>query len=423
MKRTVALLAALDTKADDAEFLRRRFADHGLKTAIIDTGVLDAPRIDADFSRRDVAVAGGAVLADLVAQQDRSVAVAAMAVGARAVVADLVRDGRVGGVFAIGGGAGTTTGATAMRDLPLGFPKAILTTVAAGNTAGYLGTSDIVLFPSLVDVAGVNRISSVTYRRAADAFAGMVVGSVTPGSADDAPRPLIAASMFGVTTDCVSRAKSVLEDAGCEVVVFHATGTGGRTMERLINEGLVDAVLDITTTEWADEIVGGILTAGPERLEAAASAGVPQVVSLGATDMVNFGPPETIPARFAGRLFYEHNAENTLMRVDAEEAARIGDAIGSRLRASTGPCTVLIPAEGTSALDGVGRPFDDPVARRALQQALSARLAGSPVRVIETAQHINEPAFAAMAARRLLAMMAPSPQDATVLPVKAKSHA
>lgn len=422
MNRTVALLAALDTKGDDADYLRRRFAEHDLRTIVIDTGVLDQPQITADIPREDVATAGGTALADLVAHHDRSAAVATMAAGASAVIAELVRDGRIAGVFAIGGGAGTTTGARAMRDLPLGFPKAILTTVAAGNTSGYLGTSDIVLFPSIVDVAGINRISAVTYRRAADAFAGMVAGSLTTDSSDEPPRPLIAASMFGVTTECVLQAKSVLEQAGCEVVVFHATGAGGRTMERLIAEGHVDAVLDITTTEWADEVVGGILTAGPERLGAAAKAGVPQVVSLGATDMVNFGPPESIPARFAGRLFYEHNAENTLMRVDAPEAARIGEAIGRRLRASTAACTVLIPANGTSALDGAGRPFDDPVARRALQEALTAQLAGSAVRVIETSQHINEPAFAAMAARRLLELLANRTSESNVLPLKAKSH-
>lgn len=401
MTNTVALLAALDTKAEDAGFLRDRFAHHGLSTVLVDTGVLGVQGRDAEISRQTVAEAAGVTIDDLVARQDRSAAVAAMAAGARRVVADLVSSGRVGGVFAIGGGAGTTTGAAAMRELPLGLPKAILTTVAAGNTAGYLGTSDIVLFPSVVDVAGLNRISAITYRRAADAFAGMVrgTGGTEPVGSD---RPVIAASMFGVTTSCVQQAKSVLEAAGCEVLIFHATGVGGQTIERLIAEGHIDGVLDVTTTEWADEVVGGILSAGPDRLGAAARRGIPAVVSLGATDIVNFGRPESVPRQFAGRLFYEHNAENTLMRVSAAEAERIGRAIGDKLRASTGPCTVLIPADGTSALDGAGLSFDDPVARRALQNAVTSTLAGSAVRVIETAQHLNDRAFANMAARRLL---------------------
>jgi uncharacterized protein (UPF0261 family) len=408
MNRTVALLSALDTKADDADFLRRRFAEHGLQVLLIDVGVLGSPGLDADVGREAVAAAGGTSITDLVAQQDRSVAVASMAAGAQWLVADLVRTHRIEGVFAIGGGAGTTIGATAMRDLPLGLPKAILTTVAAGNTAGYLGTSDIVLFPSVVDVSGINRISEITYRRAADAFAGMVLGAGVTSTRDPQDRPLVAATMFGVTTACVLQAKSVLEDEGCEVVVFHATGTGGRTMERLIAEGHIDGVLDMTTTEWADEIVGGVLSAGPDRLGAAARAGVPQVVSLGATDMVNFGRPESIPPQFAGRRFYQHNAENTLMRVSADEAELIGRAIGGQLRQCRASCTVLLPANGTSALDAAGQPFDDPSARRAMQTAVTSALAGSAVRVIETAQHLNDRSFANMAARRLLALMAES---------------
>ncbi|OBC02790.1 hypothetical protein A5784_01725 [Mycobacterium sp. 852013-50091_SCH5140682] len=404
---TVAVLCALDTKGEDADFILRCLRRHGLQTVLIDIGVLGTPHLEADISRETVAVSAGTTIAELGARHDRATAVASMADGARSVVADLAQTGLLGGVFAIGGGAGTTIGAIAMRDLPLGLPKAILSTVAAGNTASYVGTSDIVMYPSIVDFAGVNRISAITYRRAADAFVGMVLGAAEPAVDDDTvpDRPLIAASMFGVTTECVTQAKAVLEDAGCEVLVFHATGAGGRTMERLIADGHVDGVLDLTTTEWADEVVGGILTAGPQRLGAAARSGVPQVVSLGATDMVNFGPLETIPDRFTGRNFYQHNAENTLMRVNVEEARRIGRAIGAQLRNCAGPCTVLIPSAGTSALDAAGQPFDDPVARRVLQDAVTAELTNTSVRVIETAQHINDRTFAKMAARRLLDLL------------------
>ncbi|HXV92129.1 MAG TPA: Tm-1-like ATP-binding domain-containing protein [Pseudonocardia sp.] len=399
---TVVLLAALDTKADDAAFLNARLHENGHDVILVDVGVLGAPHIDPDVPRARVAEAGGGDLADLREHRDRGRAVATMARGAARVVAELVETGRAQAVLALGGGAGTTIGGAAMRPLPLGLPKLILTTVASGNTAGYVGTSDIVLFPSVVDVAGVNRISTITYTRAADALSGMLTGAARRPEPPAADRPLVAASMFGVTTPCVMRAKELLERAGCEVLVFHATGTGGRTLERLVAEGYVDAVLDITTTEWADEIVGGILSAGPHRLEAAAAAGVPQVVSLGATDMVNFGPPESVPERFAGRTLYRHNAENTLMRVSPEEAERIGAAIAEKLNASSGGATLLVPARGVSALDAPGQPFDDPVARAALVRALRADVDPQRVRVEELDLHVNDEAFADAAVHRVL---------------------
>jgi uncharacterized protein (UPF0261 family) len=400
---TIALIAALDTKADDAAFLAARLKSRGHDVTVVDVGVLGEPGIAPDITREQVAAAGGCSLAELVARADRSAAVAAMAAGATRVLAELHAEGRLSGALAIGGGAGTTIGSTALRGLPLGLPKVVLSTVAAADTSGYVGTSDIVMFPSIVDVAGINRISAITYGRAADALAGMVDGAAAeqPGRRARGA-PLVAATMFGVTTPCVLRAKHRLEDAGCEVLVFHATGVGGRTMERLVADGLVDAVLDVTTTEWADEVVGGILTAGPHRLEAAARAGVPQVVSVGATDMANFGPPGLIPARFADRLLYEHNAENTLLRVDAGEAAAIGAAIGRKLRSASGPATVLVPRRGVSALDITGGPFDDPRARAALSDALRAEVDGTNVRFEEHDMHINDDAFADLLADRVL---------------------
>ncbi|KXX61622.1 Tm-1-like ATP-binding domain-containing protein [Rhodococcus sp. LB1] len=403
MTTTVALIAALDTKADDARFIRERLREHGLQVHLIDVGVLDVPLLQPETTREEVAAAAGTELGALRRRHDRSAAVDAMGIGARRIVEELVAEQKIAGSFALGGGAGTTIGSTVMRDLPLGFPKAILSTVASGNTANYVGTSDIVMFPSIVDIAGLNRISTMTYSQAADAFAGMVNGLSTRPKPTPLPdRPLVAASMFGVTTPTVMRAKRILENAGCEVVVFHATGAGGRAMERLIAEGYFDAVLDITTTEWSDEVVGGILSAGPTRLESAALHGVPQVVSLGATDMVNFGAPETIPDGFSNRLLYHHNAENTLMRVTSNEARQIGEAIGRKLSLATGPCTLLIPLRGTSALDGDGEPFNCPEARRDLFDAVKSSLTDSAVAVVEIDQHINDEAFANSAARLLL---------------------
>ncbi|MCE0763606.1 Tm-1-like ATP-binding domain-containing protein [Pseudonocardia kujensis] len=396
---TVALLTALDTKAADAAYLRDRLHAAGHRVLLVDVGVLGEPGVVPDVTRDAVARAAGTDIVTLRAQADRGHAVAMMAAGATAVVHDL--SDRVDGFMAIGGGAGTTIGCAALRELPLGVPKVVLTTVAAGDTAGYLGTSDIVLFPSVVDVAGVNRISARTYALAADALSGMVTGLARPTPVVE-DRPVVAASMFGVTTPCVTRALEQLERAGCEVLVFHATGAGGRTMARLVAEGRVDAVLDLTTTEWADEIAGGILSAGPDRLT---SVDVPQVVSLGATDMVNFGSPETLPTRYAGRLLYRHNPQNTLMRVSPEEAKRIGAALGAALASATGPTVLLVPLRGVSALDAPGAAFEDPVARTALVDAVRARLHGSAVRVEDHDLHLNDPAFADLAASRVLQLL------------------
>lgn len=397
---SIALVAALDTKAEDAAFLASRLRSRDHEVVVVDVGVLGEPGLPADVPRSVVARAGGSSIEELVARRDRSAAVAVMTRGAAHVLADLHARGPLQGALAIGGGAGTTIGATALRALPLGLPKVVLTTLAA-ETSRFVGTSDVVLFPSLVDVAGVNRISRVSYTRAADALAGMVEGAPEP-PASERDRPLVAATMFGVTTPCVQRAKARLEAAGCEVLVFHACGAGGRMMERLVDDGLVDAVLDITTTEWADEVVGGILTAGPHRLEAAARAGIPQVVSLGATDMANFGPLRTVPSRLRGRCLYEHTADSTLLRVTPEEAVEIGRAIGRKLRGASGPATVVVPSRGVSALDDAGAPFDDARARAALAAAVRDELAGTSVHYEEHDLHINDDAFADRLAQRVL---------------------
>lgn len=417
---SIALVAALDTKAEDAAFLASRLRARGHEVTIVDVGVLGEPGLAADVEREQVAALGGTAHAELVVRRDRSEAVAVMATGATHVLADLHARGRLTGALAIGGGAGTTVGATAMRALPLGLPKVVLSTLAT-DPARFVGTSDIIMIPSVVDVAGVNRISAITYARAADALAGMVEGAAERPVPRDAP--VVAATMFGVTTPCVLRAKQRLEDAGCEVLVFHATGVGGRMMERLIDDGFVDAVLDVTTTEWADEVVGGIMPGGPHRLEAAARAGLPQVVSLGATDMVNFGPLDAVPERFGGRCLYEHTAASTLLRVSAQEAATIGTAIGRKLRAATGPTTVLIPLRGVSALDDANAPFEDPHARAALSDALRAELTGARVRVEEHDLHINDEAFADRLAEHVLAAMERPARPAATKAAGRESHA
>jgi uncharacterized protein (UPF0261 family) len=304
----------------------------------------------------------------------------------------------------LGGSAGTTIGTSAMRVLPLGLPKLMVSTLGSGQVRPYVGDKDILMLNSVVDIAGINRISRSILNNAAAAMAGMIRDRA-PDSADD--RPLVAATMFGVTTPCVQRARAILEKAGYEVLVFHATGNGGQAMESLIGEGVIAGVLDITTTELADELVGGILTAGPERLTAAARRGVPQVVSVGATDMVNFGPPETVPERFRHRQFYQHNPTVTLMRTTVEENAKLGEEIGRKVAATRGPAALLLPRRGVSAIDRDGEAFDDPAAREALLDAVR-RNCGS-IELLDLDLHINDQEFAQAAAEKLIELMKSRP--------------
>jgi uncharacterized protein (UPF0261 family) len=394
---TIAILGTMDTKGVEHAFVADCIRQQGHGVLIIDVGTLEAPKITPDISREEVASAAGVDLAALVAKRDRGEAVAAMSRGAPIVLARLAEEKRIDGVISLGGGGGTAIGTAAMRALPIGFPKLMVSTLASGNTAPYVGVKDIVMFPSIVDVAGLNRISRQLLARAAGAICGMVETQLPAAS----EKPIIVASQFGNTTACVEHARKILEAAGYEVLVFHATGTGGRTMESLIETGMVAGVLDITTTEWADELVGGILGAGPTRLEAAARKGVPAVVSTGCLDMVNFGPPETVPAKFSGRQFYQHNPQVTLMRTTPEECAKLGVILAEKLNLSTGPVTVLLPLRGGSVISARGGPFHDAAADAALYTSLKARLRSDiPVTELECA--INDPPFAEACAKTLL---------------------
>ncbi|MEX2186516.1 MAG: Tm-1-like ATP-binding domain-containing protein [Pirellulales bacterium] len=410
---SIYLLATLDTKGDEAEFVRRQLASHGAAVTLVDVGCLGKPAVAADIPREQVYSAAGASLAEVQQRGDRGHAVTIAAAGAAAVVSDAFAAEKVSGVLGLGGSAGSTIASAAMRALPLGVPKLLVSTLASGQVRHYVGDKDILMLNAVVDIAGINRISRAVLGNAAAAMAGMVRARETQSSAAHdgatADKPLVAATMFGVTTPCVEAAKRILADAGYEVVVFHAVGSGGQAMESLIRDGLFAGVLDITTTELADELVGGVLSAGPNRLTAAAEKGVPQVVSVGATDMVNFHAAETVPAEFADRKFYQHNASVTLMRTTADECAAIGGEIGRMLAAARGPVAVFLPANGVSAIDAKGQPFDDPAARSALFTAIRTKLAEAGasdcVEVVELDQHINDAAFAEAMARRLLAML------------------
>ncbi len=397
----VLLLATLDTKGAEAAFVRDLLVGEGVAVRLVDTGCLGEPQAAADVTREEVFAAAGETLDAVRAKGDRGHAVTRAADGAAEIVRKAYAAGELAGVLGIGGGAGTTIGTRAMRALPIGVPKLMVSTLASGEVSHFVGSRDVMMLNSVVDILGLNRISRAVLARAAQAMAGMARAGEPPASDED--RPLVAATMFGVTTPCVERAKEVLEEAGYEVLVFHATGSGGRTLESLAEDGLLAGVLDVTTTELADELVGGVLSAGPDRLTAAGAAGVPQLVSAGATDMVNFHGMDTVPERFRGRNLYRHNENVTLMRTTPEECARIGADIGAKVARAAGPVRVLLPRRGVSALDREGQPFDDPAARSALADAVRENAGAAAVEELD--RHVNDPEFARAAAEALLAMM------------------
>jgi uncharacterized protein (UPF0261 family) len=380
----VLVIGTLDTKGEELAFLRARLQQAGVEVLLVDAGTGGPPRgADPDFAL------GGEFA-------DRGEAVAAMAKAAAELAARLHAEGRVDGVLGAGGSGNTAIVTAAMRALPVGVPKLMVSTMAAGDTRDYVGGSDVTLMASVTDVAGLNSISARILANAAAAMAGMVN---MPSVERRDERPLIGATMFGVTTPCVDRARELLEARGYEVLVFHATGTGGRAMESLVESGLLRGVLDVTTTELCDDLVGGVLSAGPGRLEAAGRAGLPQVVSVGALDMVNFGARDTVPPRFEDRNLYVHNPSVTLMRTTPDECRELGRRIAAKLSAAQGPTVLFLPLRGVSLIDADGQPFHDPEADAALFDALRAG-AGERVEVIEMDCNINDAAFAeAMAAR------------------------
>ena len=394
---TVVLVGTLDTKGREYDYLRERLRGHGVDTILVDGGVLGEPLAEADVPREEVAEAAGADFRSLAEAGDRGAAVETMARGAAEIVKGLHAEGRLDAVLALGGSGGTALATEAMRALPVGVPKLMVSTMASGDTRPYVGASDVAMMYSVVDIAGINAVSAQILANAAAAAAGMATAGA-PAAGED--RPLVGATMFGVTTPSVTAARERLEELGYEVLVFHATGTGGQSMEALVRDGFITASLDITTTELADDLVGGVLSAGPDRLEAAGELGIPQVVSLGALDMVNFGPIETVPPEFRDRLLYKHNPTVTLMRTTPEECAELGRRIAVKLNAARGPLTLFVPLAGVSLIDKEGEVFWDPDADSALFEALRATLEPS-VEVRELETDVNDPDFARAMADRL----------------------
>lgn len=394
---TVALLGAFDTKGKEYRFVKTCIENQGLKTFLIDVGILDQPTLKADVDSRQVAQIAGADIVDLRQKKDRGSAMAVMSWGIAQLLPVLYRQGKFDGIIALGGTGGTSVACAGMRELPLGVPKVMISTVAGGDVSAYLGVKDIVMVPSIVDVSGINKISRDVFAKAAGMICGMLKTAVPKG--DD--KLLIAASMFGNTTPAVERAKTILERQGYEVLVFHCTGTGGRTMESLIEAGLISGVLDVTTTEWADELVGGVFSAGSKRLDAAALAGVPAIVSPACLDMVNFWAPHTVPAQFKDRTFYPHNPNVTLMRTTVDECRQLGRIMAEKLNQSKGPVTVLVPQKGWSMIDAPQGPFWLPEADGAFAQALKETIR-KDIPVIEMDCNVNDEAFSTRCANELL---------------------
>jgi uncharacterized protein (UPF0261 family) len=401
MPKPVVLVGALDTKGAEFQFVRDLIAARGLETVVVDFGVLGEPGFEPDVSNDEVARAGGSSIEALRQKEDKTFAMRTMQQGLAAVVGDLYAQGRLGGILGMAGSGGTSLATAAMRALPVGVPKVMVSTVASGDVSNYVGTKDITMMPSVVDVAGLNSFSRQIYANAAGAIAGMVAQELESPTEE---KPLITASMFGNTTAAVNHARELLEEKGYEVLVFHATGTGGRTMESLIDAGFITANCDMTTTELADEVCGGVLSAGPDRLMAAARAGIPTVLVPGCVDMANFWGRDSVPQKYQDRTLYEWNPDVTLMRTNVEENRQMGQMIAAAANASGGPVAVLIPLKGVSQLDAPGGDFWDPEADRACFEAIRGNLRAD-IPYIEMDNNINDPQFAEESVALLLEML------------------
>lgn len=396
---TIAVLGTFDTKGAEHQFVAECIRAAGHRALLIDVGTSDSPTIAADIDREQI-LANASHAIDL--PSDRGQAIELMASLLPGLMRELVSAGRIDGIVALGGSGGTSLGTAAMRALPLGVPKVMVSTLASGNVSQYVDVSDIIMMPSIVDVSGLNRVSQGVFARAAAAVVAMAEANAQDHH--QSSRPIIVASMFGNTTRCVQHARKILEASGYEVIIFHATGVGGRAMEALIESGMVAGVLDVTTTEWADQLVGGVMPGGPTRLLASAINGVPAVVAPGCLDMVNFGPPETVPSNYADRKFYQHNPQITLMRTTADECAELGRLIAHQLNQSIGPVHVLYPLKAISVISAEGQPFHDTEADLTLLDAWRKNLRPDiPLETIDA--EINDAAFAELAAQRLLEML------------------
>ncbi|ADO77271.1 Tm-1-like ATP-binding domain-containing protein [Halanaerobium praevalens] len=400
--KQIVIVGTLDTKGEEFKYIKDIIEGEGLETIVVDAGVMGEAYFEPDIERAQVAEAGGESIEKLIEAGDRGHSMEVMSKGTALIVEELLATGKLNGIISLGGSAGTTIATTAMKRLPVGIPKVMVSTLASGNTRPYVGTKDITMIYSVVDILGVNSLSARILANAAFAVSGMVKDQ-TPEL--EKQRPLIAATMFGVTTPAVEKAREYLETEGYEVLVFHATGTGGKAMENLIESGFIKGVLDITTTELCDELVGGVLSAGPNRLEAAAKNGIPQIVSTGALDMVNFGPLASVPKEFEERNLYQHNANVTLMRTTASENKKLAEIMAKKLNQTQGPTTLFLPLKGVSMIDAPKKPFYNPEADQILFETLKEKINQQKIKIIEKEMHINDQEYALAMAKELVELI------------------
>ena len=398
---SIVVIGTLDTKAEEIDFARSVIEAQGVDVHVVDTGVMGEPGFEPDTAAAAVAEAAGTSLDALREAGDRGAAMTAMGEGAAAVATRLHEEGVLDGVLGLGGSGNTSVTTAAMRALPYGVPKLMVSTMASGDVRPYVESKDVMMLYSVADIEGLNQVSRTVIANAALAMVGMVANEP---DVEVAERPTVGITMFGVTTPCAQAAREWLESEGYETIVFHATGTGGKAMEGLVEQGVIDGVLDVTTTELADELVGGVLSAGPDRLEAAGRVGIPQVVSTGALDMVNFGPKDDVPTEFEDRHLHVHNPQVTLMRTTPDENAELGRILAEKLNDATGPTEVVLPLGGVSMLDVEGEDFHDPEADAALFDAIRETL-DDDIELVEMEMDINDEEFALTLARHLDELM------------------
>jgi uncharacterized protein (UPF0261 family) len=397
--KTILLIGTLDTKGQEFAFVRNLIEARDHQVLLMNAGIFEST-VQADIEAEDIAEAGGTSLNDLRSNNDRGHAISVMQKGVAKLTKQLFEEKQIHGVLGLGGSGGTILATAGMRELPVGVPKIMVSTLASGDTAPYVDIKDITMMYSVVDIAGINRLSRQILTNAA----GMICGALEQPVPTGVDKPMIAATMFGVTTPCVTKVRERLEPHGYEVLTFHATGTGGRAMEGLVADGYVKAVADITTTELADELVGGVLSAGANRLEIAGQLGIPQVVSLGALDMVNFWAMDTVPMKFKTRKLYRHNDNVTLMRTTVEENKELGRIIAEKLNKSKGKTTLVIPLQGVSMIDAVDKPFHDVEADNALFSSLKQHL-NKNIKVVEVDANINDDVFANVFVKEMLEIL------------------
>jgi len=399
--KTIIVLATLDTKGIETQYVRQQIEKMGANAIVVDVGVVGKPAAKADITRQEVAEAGGTPLATLLENPDREVAAPIMAEGATKIVSRLVDEGKVHGIVSMGGTQGTTLATKVMRALPYGFPKVMVSTMASSNVAPWVDIKDITMMYSVTDILGLNPVMRTILANAAGAVVGMALVNV-PMEAQE--KPLVGVTTVGITTQGAMKAIEVLEAAGYETIVFHAVGTGGRAMEQLMEEGVISAVLDYSTIEVSNEMFDALLAGGEKRLTTAGRLGLPQVLAPGAVEVLVFNEPETVPPPFNTRTLIRHSPQITDVRLNAEEMGRVGEEIARRLQHTSNEAVFIIPTAGYDSYAVQGKGFYDPEADQAFVDALKANLPTN-IKVIERDTHIEDPAFATEAANLLIELI------------------